>query len=358
MTLQAVASQSDGQSSLPSAEPVMNTVAALPSTTTTQHGRFTALVSAVNAVCAGVVSIELCPATANEAFPLFEAGAHIDLHLPGGVVRSYSLHNAPGEANRYAIGVLNDNASRGGSRWIHEHLRAGDQIRISAPRNLFALNEQQSAQSVFVAGGIGITPILAMVRRLVQLGRGAHVILCARSRSSAPFLEELTHLTRHGVTLHTHFDDEAGSPPSLRALLAAHRPDDHFYCCGPSPMLTSFEATCAELGFANVHVERFKAEQPATPKAALTGTCTVELRKSGVTLEIPKNKPALQIFLDAGVDIEFSCEEGVCGACETRILEGEAEHRDSVLSNAQKAAQKSMMVCVSRCRSDRMVLDL
>ncbi|WP_084651460.1 PDR/VanB family oxidoreductase [Ottowia thiooxydans] len=323
-----------------------------------QSGRRTALVKAVNTVCSGVVSIELCPAAEGEPFPAFEAGAHIDLHLQGGMVRSYSLHNAPGESNRYVIGVLNDSASRGGSRWIHEHLRAGDHIPISSPRNLFALNEQQPAHSVFVAGGIGVTPILSMLRRLVQLGRGAHVILCARSRGGAPFLDELTQLTNQGITLHTHFDDEAGGPPSLRSLLMEHQQHDHFYCCGPSPMLTNFESTCAELGFANVHVERFKADQPASPKMALTGSCIVELRKSGVTMEIPKNKPALQAFLDAGVDIEFSCEEGVCGACETRILEGEAEHRDSVLSGAQKAAQKSMMVCVSRCRSDRMVLDL
>ncbi|MGO4395841.1 2Fe-2S iron-sulfur cluster-binding protein [Variovorax sp. M-6] len=336
----------------------LSPAAAASPPTKPQPGRCTALVNAVSAVCSGVVSIELCPAAVGESFPAFEAGAHIDLHLQGGMVRTYSLHNAPGEKNRYVIGVLNDSASRGGSRWIHEHLRAGDHILISAPRNLFALNEQQPAHSVFVAGGIGVTPILSMVRRLVQLGRGAHVILCARSRSSAPFLDELTRLTSQGITLHLHFDDEAGAPPSLRSLLAVHQQHDHFYCCGPSPMLTNFESTCAELGFANVHVERFKAELPASPKLALTGHCTVELRKSGVTMEIPKNKPALQAFLDAGVDIEFSCEEGVCGACETRILEGEAEHRDSVLSGAQKAAQKSMMVCVSRCRSDRMVLDL
>jgi ferredoxin-NADP reductase len=229
---------------------------------------------------------------------------------------------------------------------------------MSAPRNLFALDEQQAAQSVFVAGGIGVTPILSMVRRLVQLGRGAHVIVCARSRASAPFLDELTQLTDRGLSLHTHFDDEAGGPPSLHALLAAHQPQDHFYCCGPSPMLASFEAACTALGFSHVHVERFKAEQAASPNAALAGTCIVELRRSAMTIEVPKNKPALQAFLDAGVDVEFSCEEGVCGACETRILEGEADHRDSVLSGAQKAAQKSMMVCVSRCRSDRMVLEL
>lgn len=339
-------------------EPPAPSAAASAPATPQPAGRYTARVDAVHPVCPGVVSIELGPACAEESFPAFEAGAHVDLHLPGGMVRSYSLHNAPGESNRYAIGVLKDSASRGGSRWIHEHLRAGAQIGMSAPRNLFALDEQQAAHSVFVAGGIGVTPILSMLRRLVQLGRGAHVIACARSRASAPFLDELTQLVGHGLSLHTHFDDEAGGPPSLHALLAAHQPHDHFYCCGPSPMLAGFEAACAALGFANVHVERFKAEQAAVPTTALTGTCTVELRKSGVTLELPKNKPALQAFLDAGVDIEFSCEEGVCGACETRILEGEAEHRDSVLSGAQKAAQKSMMVCVSRCRSDRMVLDL
>ena len=324
----------------------------------TTSGRHTARVDAIHTICPGVISIELCPASPEQHLPPFTAGAHIDLHLPNGLVRSYSLHNAPGTTNRYAIGVLHDSASRGGSRWVHEQLHAGDQITISAPRNHFALDEAQGQASVFVAGGIGVTPILSMLRRLMQLGKTAHVIYCARSRSSAPFLDDLSRLASASLTLHTHFDDEAGGPPKLQDLLAAHRKDAHFYCCGPAPMLASFEASCAALGLNHVHLERFKAEASTRPQPALSGLCTVELRQSGLSLELPKNRPPLQALLDAGVDIEFSCEEGVCGACETRIIEGEAEHRDSVLSGAQKTAQKSMMVCVSRCRSDRMVLDL
>lgn len=315
-----------------------------------------ALVAAVSPVSEGVLSIALQPAAPTPGFPAFDAGAHIDLHLPGGMVRSYSLHNPPGQKDRYVIGVLHERAGRGGSRWIHENLRAGDRLMISAPRNHFALDEQ-AQRSVFVAGGIGVTPVLSMLQRLVALGKPGHLIYCARSRASAPFLDLLATLTPHGISVQTHFDDEAGSPPDLQTLLSRHLSTDHFYCCGPGPMLQAFESSCETLGFGNVHVERFKAQaQPLA--AAVDGFCSVELRRSGLTLEIAKNTPPLGALLAAGIAVEYSCEEGVCGACETPILQGEADHRDSLLSAAQKAGQQCMMVCVSRCRSDRMVLDL
>lgn len=319
-------------------------------------GRCEAVVASVTPICDGVVSIALLPAAPALGFPHFDAGSHIDLHLPDGMVRSYSLHNAPGEKDRYAIGVLHDSASRGGSRWIHEHVRAGDRLMISMPRNNFALDEQ-APRSVFVAGGIGVTPVLSMLQRLVALGKTAHVIYCARSRSSAPFLGALSALAGQGMVLHAHFDDEAGTHPDLYALLSTHGPSAHFYCCGPAPMLRAFEASCEALGFGNAHVERFKAE-PIPQAAVMDGHCTVELCRSGVTLEVSKRAPVLGALLAAGIEVEYSCEEGVCGACETRILMGEADHRDSVLSQSQKTKHQSMMVCVSRCRSDRMVLDL
>ena len=197
-----------------------------------------------------IISVELHPMP-GESLPAFEPGAHIDLHLPGGLVRSYSLVNDSRERHRYLLGVLKDKASRGGSRCVHEQLRVGTVLTISAPRNHFPLHEDAS-HSVLIAGGIGITPILSMARRLQALGRSFEVMYLARSRASAAFSADLTTLA---CPVHWHFDDEAGGPPDLRALLAARAPQGHVhhYACGPAVMLNVFEQSCAELGHANAH---------------------------------------------------------------------------------------------------------
>jgi tetrachlorobenzoquinone reductase len=156
----------------------------------------------------------------------------------------------------------------------------------------------------------------------------------------------------------THFSEETGATASLEDYLRAFSPDDHFYCCGPSGMLDAFEAACEALGFPNVHVERFRAAVAASEQPASDEQCVVELARSGQTLRVPKNKSLLQCLLAADVEVQYSCEEGVCGSCETRIVSGEAEHRDSVLSKSQKASNTVMMVCVSRCKSGHLVLDL
>lgn len=305
-------------------------------------------------VADGVISIELEPANAGVVFPQFSAGAHIDLHLPNGLVRSYSLHNAQDDSGRYAVGVLRDKNSRGGSSWLHANLQAGDELPISKPRNNFTLVED-AQRSVFVSGGIGVTPLLSMIRRLRSLGREAHVLYCARSRAVAPFHADLADLA--GDTMHNHFSEESGMA-SIKDYLATFSAEDHFYCCGPSAMLDAFESACESLGFPNVHVERFKAAAHTEPAPADDGQCVIELAQSGQTLTLKKGQPLLRALLDADIEVEYSCEEGVCGACETRILSGEADHRDSVLSKAQKASNKVMMLCVSRCKSDRLVLDL
>lgn len=300
-----------------------------------------------------IVGVELRP-RAGATFPDFTAGAHIDLHLPNGMVRSYSLLNAPGDSRRYVIAVLKDKASRGGSRCVHEQLRVGMVLPISAPRNNFALHED-AAHSVLVAGGIGVTPLLCMGRRLRQLGHSFEVLYFARARDSAALREEIEAL---GVPVHWHFDAEAGGPPDLRALLAARRqPGTHYYACGPTPMLDGFVAACAELGYADAHIERFSAVE-VKAAADARQSYTVELRRSGRVIPVSPDKSLLHTLLDAGVEVDHSCEEGICGACETRVLEGLPDHRDAVLSPAEHAAGKSMMVCVSGCRSERLVLDL
>ncbi len=301
-----------------------------------------------------IISIELRPMP-GENLPAFEAGAHIDLHLPGGLVRSYSLANDCNERHRYLLGILKDQNSRGGSRCVHEQLRVGTALSISAPRNNFPLNDKAD-HSVLIAGGIGITPILSMARRLHALGRSFELIYLARSRAAAAFSSDLTAL---GCKVHWHFDDEAGGPPSLSDLLSSRPPqgNTHYYACGPAVMLDAFENVCAQLGYANAHIERFSAVEVKAADDACS-RFTVELRKSGQTFEVTPDTTLHKKLIALKIQVPFSCEEGICGACETRVLEGTPDHRDMVLSSAEHASNQVMMVCVSGCKSERLVLDL
>lgn len=300
------------------------------------------------------ISVEL-RAAEGVSLPAFEPGAHIDIHLPIGLSRSYSLCNDARENHRYVLGVLRDRASRGGSHYIHDQLRVGNRLAISPPRNHFPLHEG-AAHSVLVAGGIGITPLLGMARRLVARGRSFELLYLARTRRSAAFLDELEALK---VPMTLHLDDERGGPPDLMRLLARFRSarDVHLYACGPGAMLDAFERTCAELGLPNIHVERFSAVvQP--PSGDAQGAFTVELARSDRTFSIKAGKSILDTLLEAGLDIEHSCFDGVCGACETRVLAGEPDHRDSVLSPGERAANKTMMICVSGAKGASLRLDL
>ena len=311
-----------------------------------------ALVHTLRHEAEGIISVELRPWGDTVLTP-FEAGSHIDLHLPNGLVRSYSLLNAPSDQGRYVVGILRDRASRGGSRYVHEQLRVGTQLQISQPRNNFALDTRAS-HSVLVAGGIGITPIYCMFRQLLALGRSAELIYCARSRAEAALVDEISGL---GAKVLYHFNDEKGGLPDLASYLAGRPADTHFYCCGPTPMLDAFEQTCERLGYPHAHIERFTAAEVAASEDA-QDSYSVELSKSGKTVSVEPGLNLLDVLLEAGCDIEYSCREGVCGSCETRVLEGDVDHRDGVLTKAERAANKSMMVCVSGCKSRRLVLDL
>jgi ferredoxin-NADP reductase len=311
-----------------------------------------ALVHTLRYEAEGIISVELRP-YGDTVFPPFDAGSHIDLHLPNGLVRSYSLLNSPSDRGRYVVGILRDRNSRGGSEFVHGQLRVGMQLPISSPRNNFQL-DLNARHSVLVAGGIGITPIYCMFRQLLALGKSAELIYCARSRQEAALVEELSGLSAKVVY---HFNDEKGMPPDLSAYLAGQPADTHFYCCGPTPMLDAFESTCEGLGYPHAHIERFTAAE-LPPSEDAQSSYSVELKKTGKTLSIEPGLSLLDVLLEAGCDIEYSCREGVCGSCETRVLEGEVDHRDGVLTKAERAANKSMMVCVSGCKSRRLVLDL
>ena len=311
-----------------------------------------ALVHTLRYEAQGIISVELRP-YGDTVFAPFEAGSHIDLHLPNGLVRSYSLLNSPSDQGRYVVGILRDRSSRGGSQYVHEQLRVGMQLSISSPRNNFQL-DPNARHSVLVAGGIGITPIYCMFRQLLALGKSAELIYCARTRQEAAWVQDLSELDAKVVY---HFNDEKGVPPNLSAYLADQHRDTHFYCCGPTPMLDAFENTCESLGYPNAHIERFAATE-LPPSEDAQSRYSVELKKTGKTLSIEPGLSLLDALLEAGCDIEYSCREGVCGSCETRVLEGDIDHRDGVLTKAERATNTSMMVCVSGCKSARLVLDL
>lgn len=296
----------------------------------------------------GIVRIALASA-AGAALPAFTAGAHIDLHLPNGLVRSYSLLEA--DRDMYAIAVACDRASRGGSSWIHEHLQPGVRIGSSAPRNNFPLAEA-AERSLFIAGGIGITPIMSMLARLEALRRDWRLVYCARSRRAAAFADDLA---RYGDRVRLHLDDEAGGGfADIGALVTRAQPQTHFYCCGPLPMLAAFEAATQALDPAQVHVEYFSARAPRST----AGGYTVVLARSGRELEVRAGHTIIDTMMMAGIDTPYSCLEGVCGTCETRVLEGEPDHRDLVLSRAERDSNRTMIICCSGSKSARLVLDL
>jgi len=289
---------------------------------------------------------------AGDELPPFTAGAHIDLHLANGMIRSYSLVNHQSERHRYVIAVNNDAAGRGGSKHVHETLRAGQVIEISRPRNNFALHED-AGHSVLIAGGIGITPMLSMIRRLEALGRSWELYYATRTRVAAAFLDELNAL--RPSYLHLTFDQEPQAKMiDLAAIVKAARPEAHLYCCGPVSMLEAFEAATADRPAGQIHVEYFKAKE----KPAADGGFEVRLARSKQTIAVQPGQTILDALLAAGINANYACSEGVCGTCETRVIEGTPDHRDLFLSREEQQANKSIMICCSGSKSSTLVLDI
>ncbi|MFF9213609.1 MULTISPECIES: PDR/VanB family oxidoreductase [unclassified Streptomyces] len=294
----------------------------------------------------GVLSVDLVD-PAGKPLPGWAPGAHLDLHV-GGFVRQYSLCGDPEETGVYRIAVLDEPASRGGSRHVHTRLRPGERVRVAGPRNHFVL--EPAASYVFVAGGIGITPILAMARRADRDGIPYRLVHGGRSRASMAFGGELAALTGGEVTLVP--QDEQGHI-DLDAALAGLPADALVYVCGPEPLLTAVQERCPR--------EQLRLERFAAPVVERTGDGTafeVECRRSGLTVTVDADTSVLDAVEAAGVSMHSSCRDGICGTCETRVLAGTPEHRDFLLSETEHAANATMMICVSRCASDRLVLDL
>ncbi|WP_419736539.1 PDR/VanB family oxidoreductase [Pseudomonas sp. COR18] len=299
----------------------------------------------------GVMVVEL-RAPSGEALPPFKPGAHIELHLPGDIVRQYSLCNDARERHRYCVGVGLSPTSRGGSRHVHQSLRLGDTLTVSPPRNHFPLDEDAPG-FVFFAGGIGITPVWSMIQWCEANHRLWHLYYLVRSRQRAAFLEQLQ---AFGDRVTMHADDQAGGLFDVAAAIGQQPSHVHFYTCGPTPLMLAVEAAASGFPEEQVHFEWFTPKAPAND--ATDKPFTVQLARSGKSLEVPADKSILQVLEANGLRVESSCREGTCASCEICVLEGTPDHRDSVLTAAERRKNDVMMICVSRAFSESLVLDL
>lgn len=296
----------------------------------------------------GVLSLELV-APDERDLPAFEPGAHIDLHLPGGIMRQYSLCGDPADRSHYRVAIR---AVAGGqsSQFVHRKLRPGETIGVSFPRNNFPLVD--APRYVFVAGGIGITPLIPMMRAASAKGRPWTLLYCNKRNEDAPFLREIQALGGE-VSLHS---TEAGTRLDVAQQLSAARKDTVVYCCGPEGLMTAVETATAAWPEDTVRFEWFTPR--SRPEDEASGSFEVVCEQSGVTLTVPPDKSVLATLNDAGIDVPCSCTQGICGTCEVRVLAGEVDHRDSILSSSERAANTTMMTCVSRARGPRLVLDI
>jgi len=290
------------------------------------------------------------------ALPAFSAGSHVDVHLPGGLTRQYSLCNDPTETHRYLIGVLRDPASRGGSLALHAQVQEGQVLQISTPKNHFGL-AHDARRSLLLAGGIGVTPILCMAERLAMTGADFAMHYCTRSRDRAAFLQRIT-ASRYAPRVQFHFDDGAADQKlDLFALLADPQAGVHLYVCGPKGFMDAVLATARAQGWpeSQLHYEFFGAEVARSDSDA---GFEVQLASSGRVITVAKDQTVTQALSAAGVEVQTACEQGVCGTCLTRVLSGVPDHKDMYLTPEEQAANDQFTPCCSRAKTARLVLDL
>lgn len=296
-----------------------------------------------------IVELTLAPPDGGP-LPGWEPGAHIDLEV-GDVVRQYSLTGLDATADRWTVSVLREQHGRGGSRYVHERVVQGVTVRASTPRNHFELKAGTSSV-LFVAGGIGITPVLPMIAQLERDGRDWNLFYCGRSRQSMAYCDELA---RFGDRVTFWADDERGVP-DLATLVAKTDTETVVYACGPGGLLAALETVCA----CPENKRVLRVEHFVPKESAAEGAChefEVEFAQSGVTATVPADRSILAVAEELGVDILSSCAEGTCGTCETPVLGGTPDHRDSVLSEEERAGCATIMPCVSRALSARLTLD-
>ncbi len=288
--------------------------------------------------------------------PRFTAGAHIDVHIRDGLIRQYSLCNSSSETDRYEIGVLRDPNSRGGSIAMHEEIKEGDLIQISEPRNHFPL-AHDAKESVLLAGGIGVTPILCMAERLANIGSPFTMHYCSRSQDRAAFTQRML-ASSFSKQVQFHFDDGAESQKlDINSALGKPAADKHLYVCGPTGFLEFVRSSAKNAGWAdsNVHYEYFGAD---IQESETTGSFQVQVASSGQIFTVEPDETIVNALEKNGVDIPISCEQGVCGTCLTRVIEGTPEHLDHYLTDDEREANDQILPCCSRSRSKMLILDL
>ena len=299
-------------------------------------------------------SFVLAPADGGD-LPKWTAGAHVDIITHSGLRRSYSLANDPADRTRYVIGVLREREGRGGSAWMHDHLKAGDTLKVVPPINNFPVDES-AAQHILIAGGIGITPILVMGRALKAKGAKVHLNYCTKSRDETAFLAEVEQVFGDDVT----FYHDGGDPSKgidLKAYLKDRPEGAHLYICGPAGLILAAEAAASHWPEGTVHYELFAA--PGQSRSWHNEPFTVYLSRRKQEITVPADKSLLEAVREAGVALDSSCEEGLCSTCIARVISGGIEHRDQVLSAAEKARGDRILTCISRAMpGERLVLDL
>lgn len=300
--------------------------------------------------------LELVLQDANQGLlPSFTPGAHLDVYLPNGLVRAYSLTNespATG-AKEYVVAVGLSADSRGGSKYIHESVCKGDDLEVGVPRNLFELSDDPSP-ALFIAGGIGITPLRAMVRQRQSQNLMWHLVYATRSNSHAAYFSELSN---YGKAVDFHFDDEAGTPLPVEKVIARLTPQTHLYCCGPQALMQKVRELTKDHPASHLHFESFSSNVSHQSISEEFGF-TVELSRQGKVFDVAAGQSIIDCLEVNGVVVPSVCREGICGACECTIVEGEVEHRDQILSEDEKKANQTMMICVSRAKGHRLILDL
>ncbi len=311
-------------------------------------------VHAIDQLAVQVIRLDLRPLD-SAGFMAFEPGAHAMLHLGNGLARAYSLVNAADD-QRYVIAVSLAPSSRGGSDFLHHGVQVGDTLTLETPRNHFPLRED-AQHTVLVAGGIGITPILAMARRLTALKRSWELLYCARSRGHAAFAADMEQLAKQAhARADFHFDDErGGAQPNFAGLLDDVHEGTHFYCCGPQGFMDNFLLCAKRIPQERLHTESFT---PVEAVADELGGFRVVLANSGQEFDVPPGMSILNVLRENGIDAAALCEEGTCGSCEVAVLEGQPVHRDHFLTPEDKEENATIMICCSSCSSPRLVIDL
>lgn len=312
-------------------------------------------VAAKTLLAEGIAGFDLVPATGSP-LPAFEAGSHIDVHLPEGLVRQYSLFELPSMDSRYRIGVLREPESRGGSARLVDTISVGDELSISTPRNHFTLHDGE-ATSLLFAGGIGITPILCMAQQLERNGQTFEMHYCGRTASRMAFIERLQ-AESFSDYVRVHVDD--GLPDqqlNARAAIGDPAPDKHLYVCGPGGFMAHILDTAKALGWDDAHLHReYFAADPIDHSS--DAAFEVEIKSTGQIIKVAAEQSAAHALLEAGFDLPLSCEQGVCGTCMTKVLSGTPDHRDLYLTSDEHERNDCFMPCCSRAKTSRLLLDL